>query len=328
MTTLGNGPLTFEPIPGWEQLSGDVTLTEAIGVAVDSRNRVYVFNRGTPEVIVLGESGELLDTWGQGHFERPHGIWIAPDDTVYCTDDVGHAVKHFTLAGDLIRNIGPTGQASDSGADGFDHRPIRQGVGPYNLPCNVVTDSKNHIYVADGYGNARLHHFDADGELVESWGEPGSGPLEFKVPHGLGVDGQDRLYLADRENSRIQIISTDGELLSEWNDVVRPCQVFVAADQRVYVIELGNRMGLFPWMDKPADPTGSRLSIFDQSGELLCRWGGGDDPRRPDQFCAGHDIWVDSHGDIYVGEVAKTASRSSGLGEVDFPTLRKFKRVG
>ena len=83
MTTVGSGELTYEPVTEWQQLPANVPLSEAIGVAVDSQDRVFVFNRGEPEVIVLDRQGRFLDAWGKGHFVRPHGIWIAPDDSLY-----------------------------------------------------------------------------------------------------------------------------------------------------------------------------------------------------------------------------------------------------
>ncbi|MDE2679791.1 MAG: hypothetical protein OSB29_00330 [Verrucomicrobiota bacterium] len=103
MTTVGTDDLIFEPVPDW---AADAPITEAVGVAVDSRNRVYVFNRAddveAPQVIVLDTDGNVLNTWGQGVVTRPHGIWIAPDDTLYLTDDIGHAVRQFTADGEHI----------------------------------------------------------------------------------------------------------------------------------------------------------------------------------------------------------------------------------
>ena len=326
MTTVGNGDLVFEPVAGWEQLPSDVQIHEAVGVTTDSRDRVYVFNRGDPPVIVLDRNGQFLHAWGSGQFTRPHGIWMAADDTLYLVDDLGHSVGQFTTDGMLLRSLGPGGVPSDSGAEGFDFRTMRCGAPPYNLPTNAVTSSNGDIFVADGYGNARVHRFSANGELVSSWGEPGSDPAQFQVPHGIGIDREDRLYVADRENSRIQIFDMQGNLITQWTDVVRPCQVFVGADDLVYVAELGSRHGLFPWMKRRRNATGSRLSIFDRNSELLCRWGGHEDARQSDTFFAAHDICVDSHGSIYVAEVSRTAAEAAGQSSEGLPTLRVFRR--
>lgn len=327
MTIVGEGDLRFEPVIDWAQTPAEVTIVEAVGVAVDSRDRVFVLNRGGPAVVVLDADGRFQDAWGEDLFVRPHGIWVAADDTLYLTDDLGHSVRQFTPDGQLLRTVGPSGQPSETGVEGFDYRRITQGAEPYNLPTNVVVNSAGEIFVADGYGNARIHHFAAGGEWKRSWGEPGVAAGQFCVPHGLGIDDQGTLYVADRENSRIQIFDGDGQLQAVWTDVIRPCEVFVAADQLVYVAELGGRAGLFPWLEARPDAIGGRLSIFNRQGQLLARWGGGQDPSAPHDFYAPHDIWVDRQGSIYCSEVQLSAAQASGVDASGWPTLRKFARA-
>ncbi len=325
MAQVGSGDFVFEPVEDWPQLPAGVELVEAVGVAVDSQDRVFIFNRGGIPILIFEADGAFVESWGEGEFARPHGIWIAPDDTLYLTDDMGHQVRHFTADGRLIDEIEPDGP-SESGAVGFDYRTITHGAPPFNLPTNAVLANNGDLFVADGYGNARIHCF--SGGETHSWGEPGDGPGEFNVPHGLGIDQmRGQLYVADRENSRIQIFSSDGKLVSEWTDVIRPCEVFVAQDDSVYVAEVGARAGLFPWLKREPDAIGGRLSIFDRDGNLLCRWGGGDDPTSPCDFYTPHDVWVDSQGSVYVGEVSRSAPRDGDQDPSSFPTLRKFARV-
>ena len=326
MTTVGTSDLTFTPVENWPQIPDDVHMIEAIGVAVDSHDRVFVFNRGDRPILVFDCDGQCIDGWGEGEFVRPHGIWIADDDTLYLVDDEGHSVRQFSPKGELLRTIGPHNQPSNTGAEGFDFRTITQPGPPFNLPTNLVVSSVGDIFVTDGYGNARVHHFSAAGELVNSWGQPGDGPSEFNIPHGIGIDRKDRLYVADRENSRIQIFSTAGDLLDEWTNIVRPCEVFVAGDDLVYVAELGGQTGLFPWMEPNPSASSGRVSILNGQGELLARWGGGDNPKSPTQFYAPHDIQVDSQGSIYTAEVVVSASSNATLDATGCPTLRKFTR--
>jgi len=326
MTTVGQGDLKFEPVENWPREDNEVSITEAVGVAVDSQDRVFVFNRGEPPVIVFDREGRLINAWGRGQFVRPHGIWIASDDTLYLTDDNGHSVKQFTAEGQLLRTIGPSGQPSDTGVEGIDYRTIERGAPPFNLPTNTLVASTGEIFVSDGYGNARVHKYSAEGELIKSWGEPGVGNGQFQLPHGIGIDRDDRIYIADRENRRIQIFSSDGNFIEAWTDILRPCEVFVAADNLVYVAELGERHGLFPWMTVPPNAVGGRVSIFDLEGNLLSRWGGGHDASLATEFYAPHDLWVDSEGSIYVGEVAVTAASLEGKSLDGLPTLRKFTK--
>ena len=327
MTTVGSGKWTFQPVTNWPHVPTDVDMKEAVGVAVDSRDRVFVFSRSNRPLMVFTADGDYVDGWGDGLFARPHGIWIDRDDTLLLVDDMGHSVRRFSADGELLQTIGPSGEPSVTNIDGMDFRTISHGAEPYNMPTNIVADSVGDLFITDGYGNARVHHFSADGKYVKSWGEPGSGPGQFNVPHGLGVDADDRLYVADRENSRVQIMSRDGVLLEEWADVVRPCEVFVGRDGMVFVAELGLRSGLFPWEQPDPASSGSRMSIFNTNGELQARWGGGDKPESPGDFYSLHDVQADSIGNLYTAEVTASASLNATRASTGCPTLRKFLRV-
>ena len=169
--------------------------------------------------------------------------------------------------------------------------PVTRAAGPFNTVTNVTLAPDGEIYAADGYGNARVHRFAADGRLLASWGEPGSGPGQFNLPHGIAVDRGGRVYVADRENSRIQIFSRDGALREIWDWVNRPCDLFIDAEERIHVAELGfvignepvphlrlmqaqprrplaHRAGLHLHPGRHADRPGRRRAI-DPAGELL-----------------------------------------------------------
>jgi DNA-binding beta-propeller fold protein YncE len=322
---VGNGKFRYEVRPGWEQLPPEWSFVEVAGVATDSQDRVYVFNRGTHPVIVFDRDGRFLTSWGEGQFVRPHGIHIGPDDTVYCTDDLDHTVRRFTLDGQLLQTLGTRGQASSTGAVGHDYRTIQCVGPPFNLPTNLALSPEGDLYVTDGYGNARVHKFSADGRLLLSWGQPGSAPGQFHLPHGIAVDRQGTVYVADRENSRIQLFDAEGRFLAEWTDIARPCQVFIDSHHNVYVAELGFRAGMFPGNTPPGpNPTGGRVTIFDGTGAIQARWGGGDNPCAPGDFFAPHDIWVDATGAVYVGEVTMSGGGNRGLVPTDCHTLQKF----
>ncbi|MCH7990518.1 MAG: hypothetical protein IID46_15360, partial [Planctomycetes bacterium] len=151
--TFGSGAFTYEVVENWDQLPEGWSFVEAVGVAADSQNRVYVFNRGEHPLIVFDSEGNFLQSWGEGKFVRPHGIWIGPDDMLYLSDDQDHTVRKFTPDGELILTLGTSGKPSDTGVQDCDFRTIKQAGPPFNLPTNLALSSAGEMYVTDGYGN-------------------------------------------------------------------------------------------------------------------------------------------------------------------------------
>ncbi len=133
--------------------------------------------------------------------------------------------------------------------------------------------------------------------------------------------------MADRENSRIQVFSPDGEFLTEWTDVVRPCEVFVDPQDNVFVAELGRRAGMFPWMKPDLTASGGRISIFNPAAVCCLVSAAASNPGTPGDFYAPHDLWVDGRGDLYVAEVTWSAGGNRGLVSPDCPSLQKLVRM-
>ena len=318
----------YEPNDHWEKLPAGFTWTEVTAVATDSRDRVFVFNRGNHPVILFDAMGNFLSSWGEGVFARPHGITIGPDDSVYCTDDLDHTVRKFTPDGRLLFTLGTSGNPSDTGATSIDFRTIRHAGPPFYFPTNVALSPDGDIYVSDGYGNARIHKFSPTGKLLLSWGAPGGGPGEFRVPHGIAVAKDGTVVVADRENSRLQFFSPEGDYLREWRDIARPCQVILDPQGKFFVAELGYKAGMWPGTSAPHEAaTGGRVGVYDSAGKLLSSWGGGLDPTAPGDFFAPHDLCLDSRGNLYVAEVVMSAGGNRGLVSPDCHTLQKFTRI-
>jgi sugar lactone lactonase YvrE len=202
----------------------------------------------------------------------------------------------------------------------------KRGAGPFNRPTRLFEAPNAELYVTDGYGNARVHRFSADGGLLQSWGEPGDGPGQFNLPHSVWVHTDGRVFVCDRENDRVQIFSLTGEYVGSWTNVTRPADLAIDTNGYVYIGELAWEAGTKTMAGRPITETRpSQVTVRDLEGNVLSRWGG-PDPFEPASFSSAHGISVDRHGDIYVAEVAETALGRAGRWREGYPSLKKFVR--
>ena len=331
--TIGEHKLEYEVLEGWERLPEGWSFVEVAGVAVDSSDRVYVFNRGDHPVIVFDKEGKFLDAWGEGVFSSAHGIFIDRHDNVYCADNFDHTVRKFTTDGTLLMTLGEPDRPADTGFK-IGESPVQHAGGPFNMVTNVAVAENGEMFISDGYGNARIHRFSAEGKLLSSWGEPGAGPGQFNLPHGVAVDRAGRVYVADRENSRLQIFTSQGEFIESWDWVNRPDDLFIDEQENLYIAELGWNVPTpdrphFPFMKRP--PMGhapiARVTICDLDGNIQTQIGG-ENPVLPGNFIVPHGIWADSRGDFYVGEVVKASGAIDHFAPLTCHAFQKFVRSG
>lgn len=315
----------------WEQQPADISHRDVAGVAVDAADQVYLFTRYDHQVLVYTPDGKFVRAWGAGVFTNAHNVRIGPDGAVYCVDNGDHSVRKFTPDGELLLTLGVPGTRSDTGYR--TDLPVRihnvetvaRPAGPFNGCTDVAIGPAGDIFVSDGYGNCRVHHFSPAGTLLHSWGEVGSGPGQFRLPHGICLTPDGRLLVADRENDRIQIFDPEGDFLEEWTDVQRPTNIAIDGDGRIYVSELWRPAGDESLrLGRIAEDRPGRVSIYQSEGGLLGRWGG-PDRTAAGNFIAPHDICVDSNGDLYVGEVTWTFGVSRGQVPEGSHTLQKFE---
>jgi sugar lactone lactonase YvrE len=320
--------IDFEVIENWEQLPNGFQHLDVDGVAVDSRDRVYLLTRKDARVIVYEKDGTFVRSWGEDIFTpRTHGIAIDKNDFIYTTDDGDHTVRKFTPEGEQIMMLGTPNKPSDTGYDSTKGLAgIAFGGPPFNRPTGITVTESGEIYVCDGYGNARIHRFSADGQLIQSWGEPGVGPSEFNLPHGICTDGQGRLFLADRENDRIQIFSMDGEFIDQWTHLQRPTDICIDKDGLIYVSSLWWIVGQNSFVNGPIrhDLPG-HITVLNGNGDVLLRCVSAD-RCAPGNFIAPHSLCVDSRGDLYVGEVADTFGVERGGVPKGSHSFQKFAR--
>jgi DNA-binding beta-propeller fold protein YncE len=300
-TIVGTGDYKYRIVEDWAKLPDGWSFKEVGAVGVDGNDNVYVFNRGDHPMMVFDRDGNFLRSWGEGEYPRAHGVHMGPDESIYLTDDGGHFVRKCRLDnGKVILELGVPGKPA----------PYMSGE-PFHRCTHTALSPKGEIYVSDGYGNARVHKYTPDGKLIKSWGEPGTDPGQFNIVHNIATDADGWVYVADRENHRVQVFDGNGKYETQWNNLHRPCALCCCGggQQPNFIIgELGPGMPV----NLKAPNLGPRLTIVDSKGKRIARLGGEHGPGvEIGKFLAPHGIALDSRGDIYVGEVGVTNWKTS-----------------
>lgn len=273
---VGYGEYRYEVVSDWAKLPPGWTFGWIPGVAVDSQDRVYVYSRSEHPMVVFDSDGNFLTSWGDNVLGNAHGIFIDVADNVYCTEWSSHCVHKFNSGGQLQWTLGTPGVPRPPGL-------------PFNLPTDLAIAPDGCLFVSDGYGNSKVHKYSAEGVLLFSWGEPGTGPGQFNLVHSVWVDSDYQVYICDRENNRIQIFDGDGRFLREWTGFLQPDKLWFDESETIFMAEIRHR-----------------VTILDRQGEILSQWG--EVGKQSHQFRSyPHGIWGDSKGDLYVSEVASDA---------------------
>ena len=186
------------PQPGWEM--GMISW-----VAADRNGLVYLIQRGdrADPVIVVGPDGRVVRSWGKGMYTTPHAIRIDPQGNVWTTDAKTSMVYKFSPEGRKLLEISVGGQPADC-------------TGAFCGTTDVAFGPDGRVFIADGYRNARVLEYTADGRKVREWGAPGTGPGQFRLVHSIAIDEQGTIYVGDRENARTQRFDLSGKYLGEW----------------------------------------------------------------------------------------------------------------
>ncbi len=282
--SYGSGAYIYEIASDWGTLPNGHEFNQVAGVAVDQEDKVYIFNRSDHQVMILDRQGNFLTAW-DANFSNPHGIHIGPDGNIYLADRDAHVVHKYSPDGKLTLTLGTLGKPSNTGYD-LDEKIVKRVAGPFNLPTGIAVNEEGYIFVSDGYGNARVHKYSPTGSHMLSWGTAGKiNPGQFHLPHGICLDNDGLVLVCDRENNRIQVFTQDGDFEGLISELLQPTDVCVGPNSELYIAELGHRM-----------------TILDQNWNVVSRWGG-EKSHNPGQFVAPHGVAIDSHGDLYIGEV-------------------------
>ena len=277
MTTIKTDKYDYELVQSWGILPGSMTFGTVSSVASDSQNRVYVYQRKDPPIVVLDSDGNYLNSWGISAFNLPHGFCIV-DDVIYLTDREDSVCLKYTLDGKPLMVLGDRGIHSDTGCE-EPGELVPRAAGPFNYPSEMYPSPSGDLYVSDGYRNSRVHRFSAEGRYITSWGTPGKGgPGEFHLPHSLLIDEEGLVYVCDRENNRIQIFTPEGEFITMWTDMTRPNDISQSVDGDFYIAE------------STFEGSTPRITVRDKEGEILSSW----------ESRQAHGLWVDKQDSVYL----------------------------
>jgi DNA-binding beta-propeller fold protein YncE len=330
---------TYRPVDGWGP-PPPVDDAEGSDVAIDSHGNVYILTKPpydydcmapgqlqkipTPDaqprldprpaarhrggVHVYDRAGRFLRSWGEGQLaDQPHGLTIGPDDSVYIALRDDNTVRKFTSDGEQLAVLGTSGLPSDSGIDWqirdleLRRQSIQRGAPPFNNPTKVGIAPNGDLYVTDGYANASVHRFSAEGELILSWGQPGSGPGEFRLPHSVAITSDGRVLVADRENARVQVFDTEGKFLDQWTGM-RVNSIVIDDESLVYL------------------NAGRGVSILTLDGEIVERIEGLVEPTSAGHLTAPHGLARDADGSLYIAQLNRPP------GDTHWRMVQKFVR--
>lgn len=207
--------------PTWPQKPDQFMWVQMPGVTIDHQDHIYIFTRNNPAVQVYETDGTLVRAWDVEDPNGAHFIRIGPDGNVWAANITNHTVRKYTPDGKLLMTLGEPGRA---GAD-RNH---------FDRPTDMAILPSGDIFVADGYNNRRIIHFDATGKYLNQWGQEGTEPGQFALPHSIVADSRGRLYVADRENARIQVFDTKGKLLAVWSDLITPWGLWISEEDEIW----------------------------------------------------------------------------------------------
>ena len=196
---FGAAPLLVTPP------TADFALGMVSWVASAKDGTTYLLQRGdkADPVIAVDRNGTVLRSWGKGLYVMPHAIRVDPQGNVWTADAASSHVIKFSPEGKVLLDIVVGGQPTPC---------------PNNFcsTTDIAFAANGHVFISDGYSNARVLEYTADGHKVREWGTPGTGPGQFKLPHSIQIDAAGVVYVADRENGRVQSFDQTGKYLGEW----------------------------------------------------------------------------------------------------------------
>jgi len=301
-----NLAIGFDVDPTWP-VERDRGWGAMAGIALDAAGQIWLFNRGEVPVQVYTATGKVVRSWGRGQFREPHQVRVDVEGNAWLVDSGLHVVRKFTPDGKPLLTLGTFDLAGEDSAH-------------FNRPTDVAVTREGEIFVADGYGNNRIVHFDRQGRFIKTWGELGSRRGMFSLPHSIAADSRGRLYVADRNNARIQVFDQAGRCLDEWRDLMVPWHIVVTEQDEIYAC--GSSPMRWPKLPIPGllvgiPPKDQLVMVFAPDGRVKRLW------TFPKGQHSGeldwvHGLAVDRQGNLYLGDIqGRRAQRFLRIAAVD-----------
>jgi sugar lactone lactonase YvrE len=277
--------LDYVVAPTAVTLPAGVTMGATASVAFDANGHLFVLTRGDKTFFEFNPDGSFIRSFGDKLFTRSHGLRIDRDGNLWATDVGGHIVVKMTRDGQPLLTIGTKGEAGEWNEATGSHK--------LNQPNDVVLAGNGDVFVAQGHtpgaeGDARVLKFDKNGKFIKSWGGKGSGPGQFQVAHGIAIDAKGLVWVADRENQRIQLFDQDGRFVREIKYKGLPCSLDIG---RQYMYMVNGFAG--------------QVLRLDLNGKVLAAMG--KPGKGPGEFGEAHMIAVSQKDEIYVADSVNAA---------------------
>jgi DNA-binding beta-propeller fold protein YncE len=286
------GALNYVVDSTWPRKPDRFKWAQMPGIAVDKQDQIYIFTRSQPTVQVYKTDGTLLRAWFMEDSSGSHFIRVGPDGNIWTANVTEQVVRKYSPKGKLLLTLGEPGVA---GAD----------KGHFDQPTDMAVLPTGDIFVSDGYGNRRIVHFDAKGKYINQWGQEGDEPGQFALPHSIVADSHNRLYVADRENARIQVFDTKGKLLAVWTDTITPWGLCMTKKDEIWVCGSSVKKDEEgKWLVNP--PTDQIVMKLNLDGKVLLRVPLNKitvPPGKLGEVNLVHGIAVDSQGNLYLGDI-------------------------
>jgi len=320
--------IAFDSVPDFPKLPDGMNLGEVPGVAVNSKGHVFVFTRSNSAngPAYAPTAAQLLEFDANGEFVREvgknlygwsfaHSVRIDKDDNIWAIDKGSDMIIKFNPAGRVVWVFGRRKESAEAETKPWEHvqPPLPPADGLFRQPTDVAWDSLGNTYITDGYINSRVAKYDKNGDWIKSWGEPGTGPGQFHLPHAIAIDRNDNIYVGDRSNRRIQVFDTDGKFLRMFTIDVPPvpgtratngntptgarlAQV-IGAPNSICITPGPNQVmfvgeSTFPGRIFKVTLDGKVLGVIGRSGRLL------------KQFSGAHELACPSENEIYAAETS------------------------